>query len=270
MERLVENDTIAGNKGIKVSIVTPVFNSALYIADTIESVQAQTHSNWEMLITDDCSTDESVEVINAYAISDPRVRLFRLENNSGPGKARNLSILASQGDVIAFLDSDDMWDTKFLEKSLFFMEKRQAGIVFSSYRRLSEDLSEDLGKFIVPESTNYHDMLKSCPISCLTGMYHVERCRGKALMPDIRKRQDYCMWLDILKRGVRADGIREVMATYRIRSASVSRNKLSTAQYQWRVYRDIERLSFLESSFYLSQYMVRGLIKYYGLLTEKQ
>lgn len=270
MDGLVENETNTRSTGMKVSIVTPVFNSALYISDTIESVQAQTHSNWEMLITDDCSTDESVEVISAYAISDPRIRLFRLERNSGPGKARNRSISASQGDVIAFLDSDDMWDSRFLEKSLSFMENKQAGIVFSSYRRLSEDLSEDLGEFIVPDSTNYHDMLKSCPISCLTGMYHVERCGGKALMPDIRKRQDYCMWLDLLKRGVRADGIREVMATYRIRSASVSRNKLSTAQYQWRVYRDIERLSFVESSFYLSQYMVRGLVKYYGLLVDKK
>jgi glycosyltransferase involved in cell wall biosynthesis len=255
---------------IKVSIVTPMFNSELYIANAIESVQAQTHSNWEMLITDDCSEDRSIEIVSRYSRNDTRIRLFKLKNNSGPGAARNQSILVACGDVIAFLDSDDMWDPFFLETSLRYMNEKQAAIVFSSYRRRSADLAENFGEFVVPRSTAYHEMLKSCPISCLTGMYHVERCEGKAFLPDIRKRQDYCMWLDLLKRGVRAHGIPDVMATYRIRGDSVSRNKWSTAKYQWNVYREMENLSWPRSAYYFLHYLIRGFIKNYGLLNVKR
>lgn len=251
---------------LKVSIITPVFNSEKYLLETINSVKEQTHTNWEMLITDDCSTDSSVAIIEKLAKNDERIKLQKLNVNSGSGVARNTSIEASSGDIIAFIDSDDLWDKEFLEKSISVMEEKKAGIVFSSYRRVSEQLDEDLGSFIVPKYTNYKDMLKSCAISCLTGMYHVSRCGGKVYLPKIRKRQDYCIWLTLLKRVDRAYGIEEVLATYRVRSNSVSRNKFKTAHYQWIVYRDIEKLSLPEAAYYFMNYATKGLIKNYALL----
>lgn len=258
--------TTNDNKDFIVSIITPVYNSEQYIADTIKSVQAQTHTNWELILTDDCSTDNSVEIIQSFLEQDSRIKLLKLKNNSGSGVARNTSIKSATGHVIAFIDADDLWDKNFLEKSLYHMQEHQAGIVFSSYRRLSEDLNQDLGNFIVPKFTTYFNMLKSCDISCLTGMYHIERCHGKAYMPDIRKRQDYCIWLTLLKRIDRAYGINDVLATYRVRSQSVSRNKFNAAQYQWYVYRKVEKLSLLKSCYYFLHYAIKGLIKNYELL----
>ena len=251
---------------IKVSIITPVFNSERYIEDTIKSVQAQTFTNWELLITDDCSTDNSVKLIKQFMNNDPRIKLFKLDTNLGSGVARNTSIEAASGDVIAFLDSDDLWDNNFLDKSLSFMEKMQAAIVFSSYRRYSENLDENFGEFIVPEYTNYKKMLKSCAISCLTGMYHVQRCSGKVFLPKIRKRQDYCIWLSLLKKTEKAYGLKDVLATYRVRKNSVSRNKFKTAQYQWHVYRNIEMLPLSKTIYYFAHYVVNGFIKNYSLL----
>ncbi len=251
---------------LKVSIVTPSHNSEIFISETIESVLSQTYQNWEMLITDDCSSDNTLETISNYAKQDPRIKLFRLKKNSGSGVARNNSINAAAGQVIAFLDADDLWDSDFLRKSIDYMEQHQAPIVFSSYRRVSEDLGTDLGTFIVPQITNYHEMLKSCSISCLTGMYHIDRCHGKAYMPEIRKRQDYCLWLTLLKRVDSAYGLKDVLATYRIRSGSVSRNKFKTAQFQWHVYRSIEKLSLLKSLYYFTNYATKGLVKNYQTL----
>lgn len=254
------------NSNFKVSIVTPVFNAEDYIIDTINSVLNQNYENWEWLITDDCSTDRSYDICQSYAKEDPRIIVNRLESNTGAGPARNLSIQLASGDVIAFLDADDLWDSNFLEKSIQFMSENNAAIVYSSYRRLSEDLTADLGEFIVPEKTSYNRMLKTCVISCLTGMYHIERSGGKVYMPDVRKRQDYCIWLSLLKNVEYAYGMEDVLATYRVRRNSLSRNKLKAAQYQWIVYRRIEHLSLFKSIYYFTNYAIQGVLKNYDLI----
>ncbi len=254
------------NSNFKVSIVTPVFNAENYIIDTINSVLNQNYENWEWLITDDCSTDLSYDICQSYAKKDPRINVNRLESNKGAGPARNLSIQLASGDVIAFLDADDLWDSTFLEKSIQFMSENNAAIVYSSYRRLSEDLTVDLGEFIVPEKTNYNRMLKTCVISCLTGMYHIERSGGKVYMPDVRKRQDYCLWLELLKKVEIAHGMTDVTATYRVCASSVSRNKFRAASYQWKVYRNIESLPFYKSLYYFLNYSIYGMIKNYSIL----
>jgi len=252
---------MADREELTVSIITPSYNSSSFVAEMIESVLRQTHTQWELIITDDCSTDRSIEIIERYRKTDARIKLIRLPDNSGSGIARNTSIERASGDVIAFLDSDDLWDSGFLEESLRFMRNKEAAIVFSSYRRASEDLSEELGVFVVPARVDYNSMLKSCAISCLTGMYHVERCGGKVFMPPIRKRQDYCLWLTLLKKTRYAYGLPSVLATYRVRSDSVSRNKIKAAQYQWHVYRKIEDLPMVLAGYYFCHYTIKGLLK---------
>ena len=122
-------------QSIKASIVMPVYNSQNYLEKTIESVIKQTHHNWELIASDDCSTDSSPQILKNFSEKDHRIKYQRLDTNSGAGIARNTSINIATGDVIAFLDSDDLWDNCFLEKSLYYMEKYNAGIVFSSYRQ---------------------------------------------------------------------------------------------------------------------------------------
>ena len=116
-----------------VSIITTLYDSGDFIGRTIESVLAQTYTNWEMLITDDCSTDDGPQIVESYAAKDPRIKLFRLDENGGPGVARNHSIANSQGQYIAFLDSDDTWMPDKLEKQLALMKEKGCGVVYASY-----------------------------------------------------------------------------------------------------------------------------------------
>jgi len=149
-----------------------------------------------------------------------------------------------------------------LENSLETMRKNNYYFVFSSYRRTDENLNPLLCDFIVPKRVNYFDLLKTCPISCLTAIYDTKPY-GKFYMPNIAKRQDYALWLRILKKVDYAYGIQEPMARYRIRKNSVSRNKWRAAYYQWRIYREIERLPLSTSFYYFFHYFINGLKKYW-------
>ncbi len=245
-----------------VSIITPLYNSESFVAETIESVLAQTYSQWEMLIVDDCSTDQSVAIVQQYAKRDPRIKLIQLRTNSGPAVARNTGIRAAEGRYIIFLDSDDLWLAHLLETEVAYMREKDAGVVFASYERVSEDKTKNFGPFIAPSSVTHRDLLKTCSISCLTGMYDTAKV-GKHYMADFYKREDYNLWLDILKKTPRAWAIREPLAVYRIRENSVSRNKLEVAYYQWRFYIKIEEMSLKRSLYYFAWYAYNAIKKYH-------
>jgi hypothetical protein len=244
-----------------VSIVTPLYNSAKYIGDTIESVQSQIYSHWELIVVDDGSTDGSTDMVRQFQAKDNRIRLICLDANRGPAVARNTGIEAARGRYIVFLDSDDIWFPHLLETELAYMNQKNAAIVFASYERAGEDLKTNIGPFIVPREVRYRDLLKTCSISCLTGMYDTEKV-GKVYMPDFYKREDYGVWLAILKQGYTAWGIQEPLALYRIRETSVSRNKLLVATQQWKYYRTEEKLSLPESAYYFGWYVASSIKKY--------
>ena len=206
-----------------VSIITPSYNSSKFIEETIASVQAQTYSHWEMLITDDGSTDNSFEIIKKFCKKDSRIKLFSIKN-AGPAVARNNSIKHAKGKYIAFIDSDDLWMSEFLSTSIKFITKSE-GFVFSSYKRCNETtLKEQYKDFIVPENVTYMDILKTNSISCLTAFIDIEKL-GKEFMPEVLYRQDMGLWLKYLKKINYAKGIKETLAIYRIRDNSHSRNK---------------------------------------------
>lgn len=244
---------------IKVSIVTPLYNSVDFISDTIASVVSQTFNDWEMIIVDDCSTDNSVEVIHSFVELDSRIKLIQLSKNSGAAVARNKAIEIAQGLYIAFLDSDDLWLPDKLEKQLAFMQANNYPFTYAAYDKIDEN-GQVLGHVGVPNRVSYSDLLKTCSIGCLTAMYDTQYF-GKVYMPNIRKRQDFGLWLELLKRTKYAYGLNETLAQYRVRSDSISANKLSAAQYTWRLYRDVEKLNLLKSSYYFSHYAVRGLLR---------
>jgi teichuronic acid biosynthesis glycosyltransferase TuaG len=244
-----------------VSIITPTYNSAKYIAETIQSVQNQTYQDWKMIIVDDCSQDETVEIIQELMEEDSRIHLFQLSKNSGAAKARNFGIEKVTGKYMTFLDADDIWFTDFIQNSIETIKKIGVNFVFSSYKRSNEDLEFIYSDFIVPEKVTYTDILKTNSISCLTAFINVGAL-GIKKMPDILKRQDMGLWLKYLKEIPFAYGIQEPKAIYRIRENSLSRNKKNLLKYQWQFYREVEKLSFLSSIYYMLHWMYRGFMKY--------
>lgn len=242
-----------------VSIIMPSYNSQKTIAESIESVLEQTYENWELLITDDCSSDDTVEIIKIFCERDNRIKLFELENNSGAGAARNYSINEAKGRFIAFLDSDDCWSSEKLSKQLSFMQKEDSKFSFSWYQKVSNE--NRLGNIVTaPKKVRYSDILSSNSIGCLTAIYDVNYF-GKVYMPLIRKRQDMALWLKLLEIIEFADCVQECLAYYRTDSGMTT-NKFSVAINQWRFYRDYLGLNLFVSARLFLTYSVSGLRKF--------
>ncbi|MUK87347.1 glycosyltransferase [Ornithinibacillus sp. L9] len=247
-----------------ISVITPAFNAEKFISRTIESVLDQTYTNWEMVIVDDRSTDNTVSIIQEYQKKDERIKLHILPENSGSAIARNTAMKNAQGQYIAFLDSDDLWYPQKLEKQLKFMQEKDIAFSFTKYRRMDEDGTIRNVVSKAPKSVGYHDLLRHCVIGCLTVMIDRDKV-GRLDMIDIRTRQDYAYWLEITKRGFRAYGLPEVLSKYRTVENSISRNKFKAAKRQWYVYRNVENLGILKSLWYFTHYTFMGVkntIKY--------
>ena len=244
-----------------VSIITPSYNSAKFIAETIQSVQNQTHKNWEMIIVDDGSLDDTETIVTSILKKDSRIQFHKLSKNSGPAIARNTGIKIAKGNYLTFLDADDIWFKTFIENSIKTIKETQVPFVFSSYKRTNELLEFVYSDFIVPKKVTYKDILKTNSISCLTAFIDIETL-GKKYMPLIKKRQDMGLWLQYLKEIPFAHGIQETQAIYRIRENSLSRKKLDLIKYQWQFYREIEKLNIYESIYYMLHWMYRGFMKY--------
>ncbi|MGY5352985.1 glycosyltransferase family 2 protein [Wenyingzhuangia sp. IMCC45533] len=242
-----------------VSIITPCYNSEDFISETIKSVIYQSYNNWEMLITDDGSNDSSKSIIRKYIEKDSRIRLFEI-SNSGAAVARNHSIKNAKGRFLAFLDSDDVWMPHKLEKQINFMLVNNYPFVYSSYIQINE--LGQTGKIIniKKEKIDYKDMLSSNKIGCLTAIYDTKEI-GKVYMPLIRKRQDYALWLKILKLTDYAYGFDEVLAKYRIRESSISSKKTEMLKWNWILFRKIEKKNWLLSLYYLLNNVMNKLAK---------
>ena len=243
-----------------VSIIMPSYKSERYISEAITSVLNQSYNNWELLIIDDASPDNSNNIINKFVDNDNRVKLIKLKHNSGPAIARNKAIKIARGRYIAFLDSDDIWQPSKLEEQIKFMENNNLAFAFSAYDVINVN-SIQVGSFYPPIKITYNDMLKTSSIGCLTAIYDTETL-GKLFMPEIYQKQDYGLWLEILKKVEFAKGISKPLAKYRVRDNSISSAKLRGSVYQWKIYRELEKISILKSIYYLVHYMINGLIKY--------
>ena len=242
-----------------VTVITPSYNCSSFISQTINSVLEQKYTDWEMIIIDDCSTDNSVDVIQSFTERDTRIKLIRLPENSGAAVARNAGIKAATGRYIAFLDSDDRWLSHKLATQVQFMQEREVAFSYAAYEKLNEQ-GKVVGTVGVPERVSYSDLLKVCSIGCLTAMYDAQKL-GKVYMPLIRKRQDLGLWLRILKQEPYAYGIQQVLGQYQLRADSISANKRSAAQFTWKLYREVEKLNPLLASYYFTHYAVNGVLR---------
>ncbi|WP_173443885.1 glycosyltransferase family 2 protein [Selenomonas ruminantium] len=247
-------------KGL-VSIITPTYNCGRFIGETIESVQQQTYTNWEMIIVDDCSTDDTKSVVEKYLQKDKRIKYHCLAENSGAAVARTKAMELATGQYMAFLDSDDLWMPDKLEKQLEFMQKNNYAFTSTSYQHMSEE-GEMIPKVLqaIPK-TDYNRLLLDCPVGNSTVMYDVSKM-GKFQVPNIRKRNDDALWLAMLKKEKYIYGWNEVLMKYRLRNNSISRNKWSLVKYTWKLYRDIENLSVFTSVWHICWW---GCIKVFRL-----
>lgn len=243
-----------------VSIIMPSYNSSSFIEDSVNSVLAQTYTNWELLITDDCSRDNSVEIINRLVAKDNRISLFPLDKNVGAAGARNISIENAKGRFIAFLDSDDVWIADKLEKQIAYMLNMGIAFSFSNYDIMKEDGTK-LNKLIkVPTELSYKQYLSDTIIGCLTVVIDKEKV-GDFSMPNIKSSHDMALWLLIMKRGFKAYGIKDCLATYRLVCTSNTSKKWKAAKDVWKVYRDIEHLSMTYSVFCFCGYALNAVLK---------
>ena len=243
-----------------VSIIMASYNSANLISDSIQSVISQTYKNWELIISDDYSNDNTIEIIKKFMDTDNRIHLIESQKNSGAAVTRNRAIKAANGRYIAFLDSDDLWTVDKLQNQIEFMKKNNVALSYGYY-----DVTDESGRYIktiqnIPDSITYDGLLKNQVIGCLTAAYDREIC-GTVFMPIIRKRQDFGLWLRILKQGHTALCVKNIVGSYRLREHSVSSNKWVAVQYTWRMYRDIEKLSLLKSTYVFIHYIVRRLLR---------
>lgn len=244
-----------------VSVVMPAFNSSKYIRETIESVLGQTWKNIELLVVDDASSDSTVDVVREMAASDPRVRLFVQSKNCGAAVARNIALQEATGQFIAFLDADDLWRNDKIARQVRFMNDNHAAFSFTAYGLIDAD-GRSLGKVIDKDplvQVGYRDMLKKkATLGCSTVMLDSTKV-GRVQMPLIRTGQDYGLWLSLLKRGVDAKHLTDVLTSYRIVPGSISRNKFKKAKRQWEIYRKIEKLSAVDSAWCFLHYAWRAV-----------
>lgn len=224
----------------RVSVITPVWNAAGTLADAVRSVQAQTLPDWEMLLIDDGSQDGSRDLAGRLAAEDPRLRVLGWMENRGAAAARNAGIAAARGRYVAFLDADDLWRSGKLAVQTGYMEHTGAVFAFSAYQRMDAG-GRPLGRVGVPARVDHAQLLRGNVIGCLTAIYDV-RHYGPVEMPDLRRRQDYGLWLRLLARGGVAHGIDEVLADYRVRASSLSGNKATALAATWRLYREVAGL----------------------------
>ncbi len=238
-----------------VSIIMPTYNCAKFIKETIESVLNQTYENWELVIVDDCSNDNTEEIVESF--NDKRIKYHKLEKNSGAAVARTTAMKMATGNYMAFLDSDDLWKKEKLEKQLEFMKKNNYNFTCTAYEQIDEE-GNKLNKVIkTKKKANYNRILLDCPVGNSTVMYNVDNL-GKFEVPNIRKRNDDALWLQILKKEKFIYGMPDVLMEYRIRNNSISSNKLSLIKYHWQLYREIEHLSVIRSAFHICWW---GMIK---------
>ncbi len=243
-----------------VSIITPSYNTAEYIAETIRSVQAQTYANWEMIIVDDCSTDNTDEVVKPY-LSDTRIKYLKNEMNSGAAVSRNYALREAKGKWIAFLDSDDIWLPEKLEKQIAFMEHGDYHFSYTRYEEIDAQ-SNLLGTVVTgPKKVTDHGMYNYCWLGCLTVMYDAEFV-GLIQIEDIKKNNDYAMWLKVCKKA-NCFLLEETLAKYRRgRVGSISTHGYSTLiKWHYRLYRICDNRNPISASLLTGRNLLFGLIK---------
>lgn len=242
-----------------VSIIMPSYNTARFISETVRSVLAQTYENWELIIVDDCSTDNTDEAVTPF-LCDKRIKYFKNEKNSGAAVSRNRALREAQGKWIAFLDSDDLWHREKLEKQIAFMESNGYRFSYTNYSEIDEE-SKPLDRHVTgPRKITKTGMYNYCWPGCLTVMYDAETV-GLIQIADIKKNNDYAMWLKVCKKAT-CHLLDEDLASYRKRRGSISNHSYKALiKWHYKLFREAEGRCALVAAFNTCRNLFFGVIK---------
>lgn len=247
----------------RVSIITPAYNSASFIEETVKSVQAQTYYDWEMIIVDDCSTDQTYSLASMLAKKDARIKVLQNNKNSGVAATRNKALDVATGEYIAFLDADDLWLPRKLEAQIKFMDKGQYVLTYTNYQKFDSHTGEKQKKIIrAPDKMTAKQIYGDTSIGCLTVMVNRNKC-GPFHMPHLSHTEDNITWQEILARGYIGYRLDEVLSFYREGNTSLTCRKQNAAKEQWSTYRNYYKFSIPKSAFYFSQYVFHAVRKHF-------
>lgn len=243
-----------------VSIIVPVYNASIFIKETVNTCLNQTYENFELIFIDDCSTDESIKIINEYMKKDKRIKLAKNDKNSGAAITRNNGIKLATGKYISFLDADDLWDKTKLEKQIKFMQEKDCAFSYTSYEFADENGRPNGKKVIVPSLINYKKALKNTTIWTSTVMLDMSKLsKDDIYMPNVRRGQDTATWWKILKKIDKAYGLNEILSFYRRTNNSLSSNKIKALKRTWNLYRNVEHLNFCYSLYCFLFYCINAI-----------
>lgn len=244
-----------------VSIIIPVYNAEKFIIETMESVRKQTYQNWELILVDDISTDKSCQLIEEYQkkYSDKSISLIKLKKKGMAAGARNTGIKKAKGRYICFLDADDLWDKRKLEKQVAFMESHNCAFSFTGYE-FADSKGKPLGtKVYVPASLTYKQALKNTTIWTTTVMFDMKKITKKLIeMPNV-KSEDTATWWKILKNGYIAYGLNEILSYYRRSEGTLSSDKKEAVKRIWNLYRNVEHLNIVTSIYNFCFYAINAV-----------
>lgn len=242
-----------------VSVIMPSFNTGQFIGETIESVLAQSYSNWELLIVDDCSTDDTDRIVARY-LKDSRIRYFKNEANCGTAVSRNRALREAKGKWIAFLDSDDLWEPDKLTRQIAFMASNRYHFSYTNYIEIDENSLPNGKRITGPKCVTKHRMYNYCWMGCLTVMFDAEEV-GLIQIEDIRKNNDYAMWLKICKKA-NCYLLDETLGKYRVRRGSISNQKyVKLIKWHYKLFREAEKKNPVASFLLMSRNLFFGVIK---------
>ena len=246
-----------------VSIIVPVYNAQPYIEQTIEMVRKQTFQDWELILVEDCSKDDTKKVISQTLakFQDERIRVIYKEQNEGAAKARNIGLYQAKGRYIAFLDADDIWLEQKLQTEITFMQEKEAGFVFTSYE-YGDEMGKPTGKIVkVPNIITYRQALQRTIIFTTTVLLDTEKISKKLMeMPNVPS-EDSATWWQIMRNDIPAYGLNEVLAIYRRPRKSLSSNKGTAIKRIWNLYRNVEKLSLAYSIYCFIGWAIRATLR---------
>lgn len=253
--------TSCNGTSVLVSVIMPAYNAAPYIEQAIRSVMGQTHTDWELLVIDDGSADDTCAIVERLAAEDGRIRLLRNERNSGVAVTRNRGLDLSAGAYVAFLDSDDVWHPEKLAVQICTAQRERAALVYTSYAIVDAHGRPCKKPYTVPARIDLKGLLKENVIGCSTVLLSAAAVGDYRFVTDFFH-EDYCLWLDILRDGHTAAGCTEVLTDWRLILNSRSFNKKKASRNRWRIYRRHLGFSALKSARYFAAYAWHGMMKY--------
>lgn len=244
---------------IETSIITPIYNAEFFLEETLQSILEQTYTNWESILVNDNSTDNSLKIAEKYVKLDPRFKIVNLETSHGAAKARNIGIEAAKGRFIAFLDSDDIWSNDKLDKQINYMIVNKVGFTYTNYSQFGETSNSDVNIY-APKKVNYSQLLRANYIGCLTVVYDTTE-NGKFFFPLTKKRHDFALWLIMLKKFDYAYNVCESLARYRVHDNSLSSNKKDAFQSYFHILHNIEKVNKVVAFYYTIRFSIISIIK---------